>query len=214
MVSDNSGRSGPSRRPPAKRSTGGRRAPPQSGWWNNWHKPIVAIIGGILIVIGSLHTLLHAIPPLRHDFCNALSLSCAASDAKPDPTPPAVQAYLVQVNDLLPRFKQIEASLKTEKIQMGPTFGSTSLVPEKRPDKFVIAIGPNFPITIFQQILLVCLKNDLDGLKLVTDPHNYGSLYIGAYAYMPFTPMTNQLKESLLSNGLSWAELKQLVNAD
>lgn len=39
--------------------------------WNNWHKPVVGLMGGV-IIIGSLHVLLREIPSLRSDFCNAV----------------------------------------------------------------------------------------------------------------------------------------------
>lgn len=119
--------------------------------------------------------------------------------------------YIVQVNDLFPQSAQIIASLKKQNIQLSGTFGSTSIGNRTKPDKFVTAIGPQFPIDTFQRIFRVCIENGLDGLKIISGEPNFYSIYIGSFAYEPYTPITEQLKSDLLSSGLTWAQLEQLV---
>jgi hypothetical protein len=119
--------------------------------------------------------------------------------------------YIVQVNDLFPQSTQIIASLKNQNIQLSGTFGSTSIGNRTKPDKFVMAIGPEFPIYAFQRIFRVCIENGLDGLTIISGQPNFYSIYIGSFAYEPYTAITEKLKRDLLSPGLTWSQLKQLV---
>jgi hypothetical protein len=180
---------------------------PKGGRW-----PIVAYLGIATAFLVALTTALSQIPPAVDAFkkaCAAVGL-CATMVDQPQPQPQP-QPYIVQVNDLFPQSAQVIETLKKDNIQIYGTFGSTSAGKPTTPDKFVVAIGPDFPINTFQTILKVCLENGLDGLMIAPDPRNSHALYIGALAYEPYTPVTEQLKGLLLSRDLTWSELKRLV---
>jgi hypothetical protein len=61
---------------PSGRSS--RRPKSKDRWWDNWHKPVLAIIGGVVAIIGAVQGLLHLIPNIRDDFCKTLNMFCAA----------------------------------------------------------------------------------------------------------------------------------------
>jgi hypothetical protein len=117
-------------------------------------------------------------------------------------------SYAIQVNNFLSRSSEIIANLDRESVRVYGTFGYT------KPAKFVIAIGPEFPIDVLQKTLQVCLESGLEGLKLVSDPRNFHAAYVGAYGYGQYTPITKQLSHALLVSSLTWPELRQLVKSD
>jgi hypothetical protein len=129
------------------------------------------------------------------------------------PLSPGAESQLVDkisVNDLLLHSKEIMARLQEENLEISSTFGSSSITPYP-PEKFVISIGPHFSIEIFQKILRISIKNGLEGLQLVTDVFQTKKLYIGAYNYEPYSVITEQLNKLLLSNTLTWTDLRKLI---
>ena len=65
-----------------RNSAGSRRH-----WWDDWHKPVVAIIGGVAAIAVSADLLVRQIPSFRADFCKGLSWFCPLSPSAEGATP-------------------------------------------------------------------------------------------------------------------------------
>lgn len=60
--------------------------------------------------------------------------------------------YLVQVNDLLPRYGEIHEALKRATVPIGPPFGTTS-VEARVPTIFLLTFGPGIAVTAMQAMI-------------------------------------------------------------
>lgn len=94
----------------------------------------------------------------------------------------AWQAYRVALNDLLPNYNQIEASIKAAGIPITDKFGSTSEHPF-RPEFYVVSFGEDVELFALQLLLQAIAQTCPEYLNYAPGEISHNSLYIGSYGY-------------------------------
>lgn len=99
----------------------------------------------------------------------------------------------VQINDLLPRYRELRTELEKKQIMIESTFGSSS-VGKPHPSLFVVAIGADADLSVADKIIKVSKNFGLDGISYAKDEINRGDIYVGAYGYdqLPYLPRTSK----------------------
>ena len=129
----------------------------------------------------------------------------------------------VEINDLLPSYKELVAELLKEGIRPSTTFGSTSTEP-KIPNQFVIAIGNKVPISLVQRIVKVAMHYELQGIAYADycadNIEKYfsihsGRIYLGAYGFddpQSYLHMTADTLKQILSPELDESILINMLH--
>ena len=118
----------------------------------------------------------------------------------------------IQVNDLLPNFKEILKKLSLYNINVYDTFGSTS---EDRspPYIFELAFGLDIPVYNIQKILEFMSDLGLQTISYTNHEINRSEIYIGAYGSKKgnYATINDDLLRKLLDDKLSIKEFIQLI---
>lgn len=122
----------------------------------------------------------------------------------------------IQVNDLLPDYKEIRSLLEASKFKISSTFGSTSQDKEI-PEVNLISIAHDVSLVDLQTILRI-LDGKIEYVGPANQLHEEGQIYIGSYAYkydsIPKAKYTPGLRKKLLSDNLKQEDLFQLLGVE
>lgn len=93
----------------------------------------------------------------------------------------------IEINDLVPQYKNIRELLKAHGIKISNTFGKSS-EDKKIPEKLVLSIGLNIPMRNIQEMISILKDHGLDSIDYVDYYQDYydsciSTFYIGSYAY-------------------------------
>lgn len=92
------------------------------------------------------------------------------------------QAYRVDVNDLLPNYRDVVSRLRKARIRISETFGSTSQRP-RVPVHYLVTFGPHVSIEALRKILEISFKTGAAYLGYSPYDVSDGRLYVGSYLY-------------------------------
>lgn len=123
-----------------------------------------------------------------------------------------LQALDIQVNDLLPDFKEISDRLSAAGIHIKRTFGSTSEDPEAPPFT-LLSFSPAVTVDQLQNILRL-LDGKIDKIGIASEIYARGAeIYVGSYAYRAGWKSLDYnatSKRNLLREGMSHQELMDI----
>jgi|ERR1017187_1846443 hypothetical protein len=115
----------------------------------------------------------------------------------------------VQINDLLPNYRELFFSLNRQGIHLMNTFGSTSAQPNP-PDEFIITTSSGVKKEYIQKIIKIAKDFGLKGVGMIPREMRTSEeeqVFIGSYAFKtkdrPFLKMTPEIIEKLLSPRIS-----------
>lgn len=121
----------------------------------------------------------------------------------------------VQVNNLLPEFNSIMATLDRSGIKVSNIFGSTSKNPET-PARKIISFGLEADLNLVRKVIRVMLPFHFDEISIADEPYHGSNIYIGSYVYRvdPDKPkkLTPELRERLLSEDLTQDDMFDLLS--
>jgi len=125
----------------------------------------------------------------------------------------------VEVNDLLPKYKEIREKLASKGIRVRDTFGSNSFEKEV-PSRFTLTVGLEIDIEHIQEIVKILLEFGLDSIDYANHDHQYnsmcvGKMYIGSYGYeqVPVISLNDSLVKEFLSPSISEERFWEILNS-
>lgn len=89
---------------------------------------------------------------------------------------------MVQLNDLVPNYKEIRAELLKCQIPLGNSFGSTSQEPEV-PPMLTVGFGKAVPLESLRTVLKVLEANGFDHIHHAQGDTAVNRIYVGSYIY-------------------------------
>lgn len=123
----------------------------------------------------------------------------------------------VEINDLLPSYKELIEAIFAEGIIPRRTFGSTSIEPTT-PKHFIISLGKGIPLSFIQKIIRIASRYGLEGIVMAGDdddePMHFKRIYIGAYSYddpNSFIHLDSNMLDRILSTDMREPDFYNLI---
>jgi hypothetical protein len=120
----------------------------------------------------------------------------------------------IEVNDLLPKFKEIVNELHSVGLHPSKTFGSTSKKPVP-PHPFIVSIGSFVDIETIQKVVKIASKFGLEGVAYADDEISNYQIYIGAYSYddplNDYLPISKEVLDKILTHDFTLEQFLELV---
>lgn len=119
----------------------------------------------------------------------------------------------VEINDLLPSYKEIKVKLEKSGITISNTFGTNSK-PGGIPSLFLVSFGRGADLSLFRKVVAICKEFGLEGVSFAAEDVSREAIYIGSYGYdfSPYLPVASEaFKSKILDKSLTEGELVQIV---
>ncbi|WP_419892065.1 hypothetical protein [Paenibacillus xylanexedens] len=122
--------------------------------------------------------------------------------------------YDIQINDLMPRYRQALLLFEQLGIRVSGTFGTTSIEP-KVPDPTIIAFGDDIDLANLKALINIRKEIGVTGVCYIADDDvifRNRRIYVGAYNYEidSYTVLNNDISKELLDS-LNYNEFKNIV---
>ena len=126
------------------------------------------------------------------------------------------QDTTIEINDLLPNYREIRSRLEEAGLEIHDTFGSTSGVPKDRPgppNPFIVSICTG-EIAAIQKIVRIASDFGLEGVEGDNSEGEEG-VFIGSYSYQRegYVAISDKVLSAVASPSLNWPKLKKILAA-
>jgi hypothetical protein len=121
----------------------------------------------------------------------------------------------VQLNDMLPEFKEIRSELRIEGVELGNTFGHTAKEPEI-PRVRVIGFGSAASLDALRRVMRATARFGFDHIHYASDRKgNEEVIYVGSYIYRTreseLVKVSNELRQLIDDPEATFADVVQAV---